>query len=445
VTVTEVLRICIRFARSAYLPGDDPLTAFLLELTPLVEPAVQAEKVPADIVLVLDASGSMNAPDRFPLVEGAARLFVEHVDALDRVAIVLFSKEAQTVSGLVPGRTLRDTWNSVRSLVGRSPVYFGGGTFLGRGLAHALAELKLSGRPGAARRTYVLTDGELHDVPACEALAAHAAAEGVELHVYGFGRLFDPEQLCGIVRGIPGGAVKPLIDTERVTDTFLHLAGVSRRIVVRDLRVLVRFAADAIPGDAFRFRPQERHLGPVRDNEWTDTIPAVETRRTYSYLLEVRLPAGAEGRQTVGIVSTTCEHGGAVRHQDARIEALRAAGEATADPAVERSWRIVAGLRDGDPDVQLAALTARIDLCRAEGRDPALVAALERRLAQVRASPAAPPPVASDIDRKYLACDMSSQIVDLRGMVAGQDQAAPQPEPPPAGPPGTPKEGGKGT
>ena len=56
-----------------------------------------AEQPKANLVLLLDVSGSMNAPDKLPLLQSAFRLLVSKLNPEDTVSIVTYAGEAGTV------------------------------------------------------------------------------------------------------------------------------------------------------------------------------------------------------------------------------------------------------------------------------------------------------------------------------------------------------------
>jgi Ca-activated chloride channel family protein len=58
-----------------------------------VQPATRPS---ANLVFLIDTSGSMNAPNRMPLVKQSLALLVEQLEAKDRVAIVTYAGHAGT-------------------------------------------------------------------------------------------------------------------------------------------------------------------------------------------------------------------------------------------------------------------------------------------------------------------------------------------------------------
>lgn len=138
-----------------------------------------------DVMVVLDASRSMLAPDLAPSrLERAKR----EVQALlghlrgDRVGLVSFSGDARLLCPLTSDPTsFRVFLDDVDSTsVGR------GGTAVGEGLEQALDALEQAAE--GARVIVLLTDGEDHDSdPPPDQVAYRALALGVPVHVIAFG------------------------------------------------------------------------------------------------------------------------------------------------------------------------------------------------------------------------------------------------------------------
>ena len=76
----------------------------------IVQIGLQGKKVsldnvpPSNLVFLLDVSGSMNAPDKLPLLKNRLRILVNQLTSKDRVAIVTYAGS----SGLVLPSTTAD-------------------------------------------------------------------------------------------------------------------------------------------------------------------------------------------------------------------------------------------------------------------------------------------------------------------------------------------------
>src|SRR5262249_46925452 len=143
------------FEKALYPSGDDPIAHFLLELEvrrtkPVAEPK---NEVKADLCLVLDVSGSMEAADRYPLLRRAVDELLSRRGPEDRVAFVVFSTRADVVTELISGSQARDDAKDLLARMDRSGIMFAGGTNLAPGIQQAINGLrKAHVRTDAVRR-----------------------------------------------------------------------------------------------------------------------------------------------------------------------------------------------------------------------------------------------------------------------------------------------------
>ncbi|MEU4362721.1 VWA domain-containing protein [Promicromonospora sp. NPDC023987] len=151
---------------------------------------VQAtEAIPAsagnNIVFLLDVSGSMDEPNKLPLLAESFALLVEQLDDDDRVSIVTYAGDNQVVADSVPGSEHGVLVDHLRSLRA------GGSTGGADGLrtAYELAEKNFV--EGGNNRVVLATDGDFNVGPSSpEELTELIEAEresGVYVSVLGFG------------------------------------------------------------------------------------------------------------------------------------------------------------------------------------------------------------------------------------------------------------------
>jgi len=146
----------------------------------------KADRAPSNLVFLLDVSGSMNSPDKLPLLVRSMKLLVEQLDERDRFSIVVYAG----ASGLVLEPTSgHDHWIIMNAL---DRLSAGGSTNGGAGieLAYRLAQDHFV--DGGTNRVILATDGDFNvgvtDQGSLVDLIEEKRASGVFLSVLGFGQ-----------------------------------------------------------------------------------------------------------------------------------------------------------------------------------------------------------------------------------------------------------------
>lgn len=157
-----------------------------------------------DLVLVLDASDSMNEPagggtTKLAAARSAAAGFIDLLTlGPDRAAVVAFNRVARSMTGLTADRA--------SLAAGLAAVATSPGTRIDAGLEAAEALVAAQGRPGARAVVVVLTDGlQAGDVPAATVLdrADRLKAAGARVYPIGLGPTIDRD-LMRAVASAPG-------------------------------------------------------------------------------------------------------------------------------------------------------------------------------------------------------------------------------------------------
>lgn len=207
--------------------------------------AVQPETRPrANLVFLIDTSGSMNAPNRMPLVKQSLSMLVGQLDSRDRVAIVAYAGAAGTV--LEPTSAA----DKGRILAAIETLQPGGGTAGGEGIrqAYALAERNLD--PAGVNRVVLATDGDFNvgitDREEFKGFVERERGKGVFLSVLGFGMGNYNDALMQALAQNGNGAAA-YIDTlaearkvlvEEATSTLIPIA--------KDVKIQVEFNPAAV-------------------------------------------------------------------------------------------------------------------------------------------------------------------------------------------------------
>lgn len=140
---------------------------------------------PSNLVFLIDVSGSMDHPNKLPLVKKSFKLLVDQLRAQDHVAIVVYAGAAGTV--LEP--TSGDNKKKILSAIDR--LHAGGSTAGGAGLHLAYDLAKEHFKDGGNNRVILATDGDFNvgesSNKAMEELIEARRRAGVFLTVLGYG------------------------------------------------------------------------------------------------------------------------------------------------------------------------------------------------------------------------------------------------------------------
>lgn len=140
---------------------------------------------PSNLVFLLDVSGSMNSPDKLPLLKQSMCLLVNQLTAQDQVAIVVYAGSA----GLVLPPTAGDQTQKIMAAI--DALEAGGSTAGGEGIELAYNQAQKALIKGGNNRVILATDGDFNVGPSSDAelvrMIEQKRQQGVFLTVLGFG------------------------------------------------------------------------------------------------------------------------------------------------------------------------------------------------------------------------------------------------------------------
>ena len=248
----------------------------------------RAARPHANLVFLIDTSGSMNEENKLPLVKQALGLLLERLDANDRVAIVTYAGSAGTV--LEPTPASRKS--TILAALDRLDA--GGGTAGAEGIrqAYALAERNLDST--GVNRVILATDGDFNvgitDQNELKGYIERERGKGVFLSVLGFGMGNYNDALMQTLAQNGNGAAAYIDTLNEARKTLVDEATSTLFPIARDAKVQVEFNPAAV--SEYRLIGYETRLLNREDFD-NDRVDAgdVGSGQTVTALYEIT-PAG---------------------------------------------------------------------------------------------------------------------------------------------------------
>ncbi len=187
---------------------------------------------PANLVFLVDVSGSMDRPDGLPLVQSTLKLLVEQLRSEDKVSLVVYAGDSSVV--LPP--TSGSEKGKIRAAIDK--LQAGGSTAGESGIQLAYEQAQQGFIAKGINRILLATDGDFNvgisDFDSLKQLAADKRKTGVSLTTLGFGTDNYNEQL-----------MEQLADAGNGNYAYIDNLREARKVLVEQLRsTLVTVAKD---------------------------------------------------------------------------------------------------------------------------------------------------------------------------------------------------------
>ena len=216
----------------------------------LVKIGIQAQDTakknlpPANLVFLVDVSGSMNSPDKLPLVKKALRLLTQQLRAQDKVTIITYASGEKLVLPPTSGKDKDTILRAVNSLEA------GGATSGERALRMAYDEAQKAFVKNGINRILLATDGDFNvgvaDTETLKSMVAEKRKSGISLSTLGFGTDNYNEEMMEQIADAGDGNYS-YIDSEKEAKKVLqHQLTSTLATVAQDVKIQVEFNPAAV-------------------------------------------------------------------------------------------------------------------------------------------------------------------------------------------------------
>lgn len=245
-------------------------------------------RLPVNVSLVLDRSGSMGGP-KIRLAKEAVERALASLDGQDRFSAVFYDDRIDVV---VPSTPATSSARSAAREALRS-VDARGSTNLFEGWLRGCEQVALHAGGESVSRTLLLTDGLANvgvtDRFELETHAAELRRRGVATSTFGVGHDFD-EALLEAMATAGGGSFYYIEDQRQIADFMTSELGEALEVVARDVRLEI-----AAPYGAQVETLGLEHVERRRPDTWAIEVGDLVARQEREVVIRISFPQGTIG------------------------------------------------------------------------------------------------------------------------------------------------------
>ncbi len=203
---------------------------------------------PTNLVFLIDVSGSMDEPNKLPLLQRSMKLLAEQLDSRDRIAMVVYAGN----SGLVLPSTQGNQQGVIVGALDRLSA--GGSTNGGAGIELAYKVAQENFLPEGNNRVVLCTDGDFNvgvtDQGSLVKLIEEKRKTGVFLSVLGFGTGNTKDSTMELLADKGNGNYAYIDTLNEARKVLCDQVGGTLEVIAKDVKIQIEFNPATV--EAFR-------------------------------------------------------------------------------------------------------------------------------------------------------------------------------------------------
>jgi len=238
-TTSEIFSLSAEAMPSPFRPG-----YHILHLGIQAKEVKEAERLPANIVLIADTSGSMDSDNKIKILKEAFMTLVSELNHDDRIAIVSYSDNARLILKPTPANKKRKIFSAIRDLEAEGSTNAVEGIEKGYDIAEEMFQ------PGFINRVILTSDGMANvGVTSPEAILKKIRKQrerGIFLTTVGVGFETYNDALLEELADKGNGQYLYFADQSDIQDAFVDRLTGQLQVVARDAKVQIEFNPEAV-------------------------------------------------------------------------------------------------------------------------------------------------------------------------------------------------------
>lgn len=219
---------------------------------------------PSNLVFLIDVSGSMNSPNKLPLLKSAFKLLVNELRPHDRVAIVVYAGAAGLVLDSTPGNMKEAIMAAIDNLQA------GGSTAGGAGLKLAYSVAQKNFVKEGNNRIILASDGDFNvgesSIGGMERLVEEKREQGVFITVLGFGTGNFKDDKMEIIANKGNGNYSYIDNLQEARRVLVREFGGTLYTIAKDVKFQIEFNPARV--QSYRLIGYENRL--LNDEDFND-------------------------------------------------------------------------------------------------------------------------------------------------------------------------------